>query len=158
MDAVDRKIVLAMQEEFPLVTEPYRELAARVGISEDELLQRLQRQKKSGCIRKMGAVLRHREVGYIANALCAWRIPEERLSEVGAIMAAHPAITHCYSRRSAANWPYNFYVMLHAQSREQCRLLAAELAAQADVSDYTMLFSTREWKKTSMRYFTEEAK
>lgn len=155
MDLIDRKIVIAMQDEFPLVPEPYRELAGRIGISEEELLTRLQKQKQRGCIRKMGAVLRHREVGYTANALCAWIVEEERLAQVGSIMAAHPAVTHCYARKNAPQWPYNFYVMLHSQSREACCALAAELAEQAEERNYTMLFSTREWKKTSMRYFAE---
>ena len=85
MDLIDRKIVIAMQDDFPLVPEPYQELAGRIGISEEELLTRLQKQRRTGCIRKMGAVLRHREVGYTANALCAWIVEEDRLRHDGII-------------------------------------------------------------------------
>lgn len=157
LDDLDKKIIAAMQDEFPLVAEPYKEIAKRIGITEEELLERLSSYRKSGKIRKMGAVLKHREVGFSANALCAWIVPPERLEEVGQIMMSHPAITHCYSRIPQPEWPYNFYIMLHAHTQEECRTMAAELAQATGLSQYTMLFSTKEWKKTSMRYFVKKA-
>ncbi|MDR3565349.1 MAG: AsnC family transcriptional regulator [Negativicutes bacterium] len=152
-DAVDKKIIAATQDDFPLVKEPYRELAEKIGVSEDELLARLEKYRRAGEMRRMGAVLRHREVGYSANALCAWQVPPARITEVAALMVADPAITHCYERASYPQWPYNFYIMLHGHSREECRAIAARLAATVALDDYIMLFSTREWKKTTMRYF-----
>lgn len=157
LDELDKKIIAAMQDEFPLVAEPYKEIASRIGISETELLTRLNDYCKTGKIRKMGAVLKHREVGYAANALCAWIVPDERIDEVGQIMKQHPAVTHCYSREPRPEWPYNFYVMLHAHTREECRAMAEELANAIGLRQFTMLFSTREYKKTSMRYFVEKA-
>ena len=156
LDQLDKKIITILQEDFPLVSEPYSVLAARIGINEDELLTRMEQYRKSGEIRRIGAVLRHREVGYAANALCAWRVLPEQLEAVAAVMTASPAVTHCYSRIVQDGWPYNFYIMLHGHTREECRALAASLSQQAEVDDYVMLFSTREWKKTNMRYFTEE--
>lgn len=157
LDALDKKIIAAMQDEFPLVPEPYRQIAASLGISEEELLKRLQGYRASGKIRKMGAVLRHREVGYAANALGAWIVPEERISEVGRSFAKSPLVTHCYARDpQPPDWPYNFYTMIHAHTREECCAIAAQLAAEVGLTEYTMLFSTREWKKNSMRYFREE--
>ncbi len=155
LDELDKKIIAVMQDEFPLVTEPYREIADKIGISEAELLQRLDNYRQSGQMRKLGAVLRHREVGYAANALCAWIVPDERLNETGKIMSCHPAVTHCYARVSQPGWPYNFYTMVHAHTRDECRALAKGLALDAGLDKYIMLFSTREWKKTSMRYFRE---
>jgi DNA-binding Lrp family transcriptional regulator len=155
LDALDKRIIAAMQEDLPLVPEPYQEIANRLGISEAELLQRLTKYYQSGVMRKMGVVLRHREVGYAANALCAWVVPENRIDEIGALMSAHQTVTHCYARTVQTNWPYNFYTMLHAHTRRECQDMAAKLAAEAGLSDYTMLFSTREWKKTSMHYFRE---
>jgi DNA-binding Lrp family transcriptional regulator len=156
LDTLDKKIIAAMQDEFPLSPEPYREIAERLEISEAELLQRLQQYRQSGKIRKMGAVLRHRQVGYTANALCAWLVPDERVSEVGNLMASYQVVTHCYARVAQPDWPYNFYTMVHAHTRDECRLIAAQLASAAGLADYIMLFSTREWKKASMRYFREE--
>ena len=158
LDELDKNIIAIMQEEFPLVPEPYRAIADKLGISEDELLIRLNKYSQSGKIRKMGAVLRHREVGYSANALCAWIVPEERMQEVGEMFAKVAIVTHCYFRVTQPGWPYNFYTMLHANTREQCNVIAKELADQAGLKDYTMLFSTREWKKSSMQYFEKITK
>ena len=155
LDAVDKKIISCLQDDFPLVEEPYRELAERIGISEDELLARLTRYRQSGEMRRMGAVLRHREVGYAANALCAWKVPAGQVAAAAALMVAHPMVTHCYERAVYPEWPYNFYIMLHGHTREECRETAASLALQAGLDDYRMLFSLREWKKSSMRYFGE---
>lgn len=155
LDELDKKIISAMQDEFPLVLEPYREIADKIGISEQELLDRLERYKKSGQIRKMGAVLRHREVGYSANALCAWLVPESRNEEVGRLMASKSEITHCYTRLEQPGWRYNFYTMIHGHNRQECQDFAAKLAQEAGLADYIMLFSTKEWKKTSMKYFRE---
>lgn len=156
MDSIDKKIVKAMQGEFPLVAEPYKEIAARIGISEEELLTRLQRYKAAGQIRKMGAVLRHREVGFTANVLCAWEVPSERLEEVASAMAKNPAVSHCYDRNTMPGWPYNVYTMIHGKSREECSQIAAQMAAANHLDNKAMLFSVKEWKKTSMRYFSED--
>lgn len=155
LDDLDKKIIVIMQEDFPIVAEPYLEIAEKLGISEDELLKRLKGYQQSGKIRKMGAVLRHREVGYAANALCAWIVPEERIKEIGEMLAKDAVVSHCYARVSQPDWPYNFYTMLHAHTREQCKVIAQDIAERVGLQEYTMLFSTREWKKISMQYFKE---
>lgn len=158
VDNLDKKIIAVMQGEFPLVAEPYKVLAERIGITEQQLLEKLNEYRNSGKLRKMGVVLRHREVGYAANALCAWLVPEQRLGEVGRLMSAYTVVTHCYSRIPQPGWPYNFYTMLHAHTRGECQALAEELAQAAGLTKYQLLFSTREWKKTSMSYFPEYIK
>lgn len=155
MDELDKRIVRIMQEPFPLVAEPYRELAVKAGISEQELLDRLQRMKQEGKIRRIGAVLRHRKIGYRSNALCAWVVPAERLEAVAVAMSGHAAVSHCYDRSSAPNWPYTLYTMLHAHSQQECEAIAAGLAQENGLTDFVMLFTVREWKKTSMKYFCE---
>lgn len=155
MDELDKKIVRTVQEEFPLVEEPYKVLAEKIGITQQELIDRLKRYKRSGKIRKIGAVLRHREIGFSANALCAWEVPEERMEEVGTLMAMHPAVSHCYDRLTAPEWPYNLYTMIHAHTKEECAAIAGQLAKKAGVAKRVMLYSIKEWKKTSMRYFCE---
>lgn len=155
LDNLDKKIINIMQDDFPLVPEPYKYYAEKLNITEDELIYRLQSYKKHGQMRKMGAVLKHREVGFKANALCAWIVPEERIELVGQIMIKTMAVTHCYSRLTVKDWPYNFYTMIHAQNREDCEKIAQKLAEDTGIYEYKMLFSTREWKKTSMKYFKE---
>lgn len=156
MDALDKKIVQAMQDEFPLVEEPYREIAERIGITEEKLIDRLTRYKRAGQIRKMGAVLRHREVGFSSNVLCVWIVPENRMEEVATLMAANPSISHCYDRNTLPDWPYNVYTMIHAHSREECDQIAQKIALQNNLPKPAMLYSVKEWKKTSMRYFCEK--
>lgn len=158
LDNLDKRIIAVMQGEFPLVAEPYKELAKHIGITEQQLLDKLIEYRDSGQLRKMGGVLRHREIGYAANALCAWKVPENRLKETGQFMSAYKAVTHCYSRIPQPQMPYNFYTMLHAHTREECQALAAQLSQETGLNDYQLLFSTREWKKTSMNYFPEYAK
>ena len=155
LSELDKKVIRALQGEFPLVEEPYKVLAEGIGISEELFLERVQALEADKKIRKMGAVLRHREVGFRANVLVAWVVPAEKLDEIAQQMAAHPAVTHCYDRTTAPGWPYNLYTMVHGRSREECEHIANELGLAAGVTERTMLYSKHEWKKTSMKYFCE---
>ena len=152
----DKAVVRALQGDFPLVLEPYKMLAEKIGMTEKEFLTRVQRLNEEKAIRKMGAVLRHREVGYTANVLCAWVVPPERLDEVAKNMSASPAVSHCYDRTTAEDWRYNLYTMIHAKSREECERIAATLAEENGVEERVMLYSKKEWKKVGMKYFCEE--
>ncbi len=155
IDELDRKIVRALQGDFPLVAEPYKVMAEQCGISEEEFLARVEVMRAEKKIRKMGAVLRHREVGFKANVLVAWEVPAERLDEVARQMAESPHVSHCYDRNTAPDWPYNLYTMVHGTSREDCEEIVEGLAAETGITNRTMLYTKKEWKKTSMRYFTE---
>ena len=152
---LDRKIVRLLQGEFPLVAEPYKVLAAEIGITEEQLLARIAAMREEKKIRKMGAVLRHREVGFTANSLCVWNVPDARVDEVAKRMAEHPRVSHCYDRNREADWQYNLYTMIHGYSRAECEDIATELAAATGIDDRRMLYTKREWKKTSMKYFIE---
>lgn len=152
---LDKKIVRALQGEFPLVAEPYQVLADQVGISKEEFIERVKRLEEYKIIRKMGAVLRHREVGFNANALVAWVVPAERLDQVAQQMAESSSVSHCYDRNTSPTWPYNLYTMVHGRSREECEEIVAELGRRCDIHEHVMLYSKKEWKKTSMKYFME---
>ena len=155
LDEADKKVICALQKEFPLVTAPYRQMAAEIGMEEQEFLARMKRLLDSGIIRKMGAVLRHREVGYVANVLCAWEVPADRLAEIAVNMSKHAAVSHCYDRQTAPAWPYNLYTMIHATSRAECEEIAQELGEANGVTNRVMLYTRKEWKKTSMKYFLQ---
>lgn len=152
---LDKKVIRALQGDFPLVAEPYKEMAEDIGISEELFLERVQALEAEQKIRKMGAVLRHREVGFKANVLVAWVVPQERLDEIACQMASHPAVTHCYDRTTAPEWPYNLYTMVHGRNREECESIVRALGEEAGITERIMLYSKREWKKTSMKYFCE---
>lgn len=155
LDATDKAVIRALSGDFPLVEEPYRVLAESIGLTEEEFLARVQNLAAQKKIRKVGAVLRHRNVGFAANALCAWIVPDERLDEVARNMSRHRAVSHCYDRSTAEDWRYNLYTMIHAKSREECESIAAELADENDVHQRVMLYTKKEWKKTGMKYFCE---
>ncbi|MFV0635734.1 Lrp/AsnC family transcriptional regulator [Mitsuokella sp. WILCCON 0060] len=155
MNELDKKIVCALQGDFPLVAEPYKVLAEEVGISEELFLERVKALSAEKKIRKMGAVLRHREVGFSSNVLVAWEVDPKRLDEVAKKMAESPSVSHCYDRTTAPDWPYNLYTMVHGHSREECESIVAGLAKETHVENRAMLYTKHEWKKVSMRYFQE---
>lgn len=155
MTELDKNVIRALQGDFPLVPEPYKELAMRAGVTEDVFLTRVRELSERHMIRKMGAVLRHRRVGFAANALCAWEVPEDRLDAIATAMAASPSVSHCYDRNTAPGWPYNLYTMIHGHSRAECEAIAARLAKENGIQNRVMLYSKKEWKKTSMKYFSE---
>jgi DNA-binding Lrp family transcriptional regulator len=153
IDDVDKKVIQLIQGDLPLELRPFAVLAREAGISEKEFVERVASLKKRGIIRRFGATLRHQEAGFSSNAMVAWIVPEERIEEVGKAMAKGRAVTHCYQRKTTKGWPYNLYTMIHGDGREKCREIAKEMSRKAGIQDYVLLFSEKEFKKTSMRYF-----
>ena len=151
----EKAVVRALQGDFPLVADPYAQLAESVGLTKEDFLATVKSMQDEKKIRKMGAVLAHRNVGFKANVLVAWAVPQERLEEVARVMVDSPSVSHCYDRNTAPDWPYNFYTMVHGHSREECEQIVQQLADAAGVQDRQMLFTKKEWKKQSMRYFQE---
>ena len=150
----EKKVIAAIQGDIPVCEHPYRTLAERIGLSEDAFLSTLADLRRRDLIRRFGATLRHQKSGYSANAMGAWQVDETRIEEVGRIMAACRQVSHCYRRNPTRGWPYNLYTMIHAESEDACWEIARGLADQATVEKFTLLFSRRELKKTSMRYFS----
>ena len=131
-------------------------MARQVGASEEDFLAAVQSLVAKGYIRRFGATLRHQLSGYGANALVVWIVPEADLQRVGQTLSRHQAVTHCYHRGPAPDWPYNLYSMLHGRNVGDIEALAARLADKVGVASYEILFSDVELKKTTMRYFREE--
>ncbi len=153
LDELDKKIIQLIQSDLPLDPRPFAVLAERIGIAEKELIERLNSLKEQGVMRRFGATLRHQEAGFSANAMVAWTVPEERIREVGEIMAGFREVTHCYQRRPQKDLKYSLYTMVHAEDRDTCYRIAERLSRRAGVRDYALLFSEKEFKKTSMAYF-----
>ncbi len=151
---LEKKIIAFIQGDIPISQRPYLEIAERIGIDEESLLAILQQLSDRGFIRRFGATLRHQKSGFSANAMVAWQVEEARVQEVGAILAAFRQVSHCYRRNPTAGWPYNLYTMVHAKDPSTCRKIAQKMAEKAGVNSYTLLFSRKELKKTSMAYFT----
>ncbi len=150
----EKALVRVLQEDLPLVSQPFAELGQALGLSEDQLIERAQALLQEGIMRRFAAVLRHQEAGFLANGMTCWLVPEERIEEVGQKLAASPRVSHCYWRPTYPDWPYPLFAMVHARTRQQCESIAAELSKQTGVNDYAILFSTKEYQK---EYFVQEA-
>ncbi len=151
MDEIDLRLLKSTQDGIPLVSQPFKQIAEETGISEEEVLKRLDNMIKEGVIRRFGASIGHRVIGITANAMCTWNVPDEKVEEVGAIMAGFPEVTHCYERPRFHDWKYNLFTMIHAYSREECGKIAKEISNATGIKDYRILFSEREFKKTGVR-------
>jgi DNA-binding Lrp family transcriptional regulator len=153
---LEKKVIASIQEDIAITERPYLEISRELGISEDVLLETLEDLCRRGVIRRFGATLRHQQTGYTANAMVAWQVAEDRVEEVGEKLAAFRQVSHCYRRNPTESWPYNLYTMVHAGDEDSCRQTAREMAKEAKVDNFTLLFSREELKKTSMVYFPSD--
>jgi DNA-binding Lrp family transcriptional regulator len=155
IDDSEKKVIAMTQGDLPLDPHPFAIAGERAGMSEEEFISRIRDLKERGVIRRFGATLRHQEAGFSSNAMVAWIVDEERVEEVGRILAGFKEVTHCYERvpRPDKGWAYNVYTMIHGDNRDVCVRIAARMAKKIGVEQYTLLFSEKEFKKTSMEYF-----
>lgn len=153
IDEIDKRIISWMQGDLPLVARPFAVVADELGIEEDEVIRRVAAMADSGVMRRFGATLRHQKSGFAANVMVAWRVAEKDIDRVGNALAAYRQVSHCYHRPANDLFPYNVYSMVHGKSREECREVVAQMAAEVEQDDYQLLFSEQELKKTSMSYF-----
>jgi len=154
---LEKRVILTLQRDLEICPRPFRELAEQLGVAEEEFLAVVRSLVDRGYIRRFGATLRHQKSGFAANALVAWVVPPDRLQAIGRKLAGQRAVSHCYARKPAPSWPYNLYTMVHGRTPEDCVAIARRMAAETGLSDYELLFSETELKKTTMRYFEEEA-
>jgi len=154
IDALDRKIIRATQAGLPRVPRPYHAVAESVGCTADEVIARMTRLLETGVIRRIGAVPNHYRLGYRANGMTVWNVPDDRVQELGRRIGALDFVSHCYHRpRHLPAWPYNLFAMVHGHDREE---VAGQIAAIADLlgdadRGHEVLYSTRILKKTGLR-------
>ena len=154
LDAIDRRLIAATQQGLPLVYEPYRDLAGRIGLDEAEIIARLKRLLDDGAIRRIGAIPNHYALGFTANGMSVWDVADELVAEVGARVGALDFVTHCYERpRHLPLWPYNLFAMVHGRSRDEVCSKVGEIAGLIGPAarSHDVLFSTRILKKTGLR-------
>ena len=142
-----------IQGDIAVTERPYIEIANKLKISEQTLLENLNNLCKSGVIRRFGATIRHQKSGFAANAMVGWIVDKELADQAGQKMAAYTQVTHCYQRNPVNGWPYNLYTMVHAKDEETCREIVAKISKETSIEKYIILFSRMELKKTSMNYF-----
>ncbi|AIQ13037.1 siroheme decarboxylase subunit beta [Paenibacillus durus] len=149
IEIMDVQLIRELQGDLPLSPEPYTEIAYKTGCSLEELFLRLQTLQAGGALRRIGAVLKHREAGFSANGLFVSVLPEEQIPGAGKRLAGYAEVSHCYKRREHHDWPYNLYAMIHGSDEASVRKVAEHFVQQEGIKDYDILFSTEELKKTS---------
>ena len=152
--ALDKKLIRRLQENISITANPYKEIADEFNMNEEELIHKVKVYNKCGILKRIGAILYHRKVGFNANAMVVWKIDEKDLDRVGGYMASISEVSHCYERKPCSSWDYNLYTMIHEKDRESCNKIIDNIAYTVGAKDYRILYSTKELKKTSMKYFS----
>lgn len=152
LSGIDRVIINGLPPDLPLVSEPFNMLAASLGLSADDFLTGCQSLLQRGIIRRFGASINHRKAGYQANAMTCWSIPRDAVDDFGKKLSSLRGISHCYERRISDGWLYNLFAMIHGRARPDCQNIVDRVCNETGLTDYVMLFSTREFKKTRIKY------
>jgi DNA-binding Lrp family transcriptional regulator len=156
LSPLDVRIVQALQGDMPVAPEPYAPAAAALGLEQDALLEALAAMRERGALRRVAAILFHRRAGFSANGMGVWRVPDDRILEYGPRMAAFRGISHCYQRPTYPDWPYQIFTMAHGRSKEECDAILDAIAAELGIAERATLYSSTEFKKIRMLYFTPE--
>jgi DNA-binding Lrp family transcriptional regulator len=154
VDDTDRRIIRATQAGLALVPRPYHDVAERLGLPPEEVMARMRTMLERGVIRRIGAVPNHYRLGYRANGMTVWDVPDERIDELGALVGGLESVSHCYHRpRHPPDWPYNLFAMVHGRSRDDVEREVRRIAAVLGEHDrgHAILYSTRILKKTGLR-------
>ena len=155
----DQRLIAAIQCGLPLVSRPFAEIGASIGLSEDEVIERIQALLADGTIKRLGVVVRHHELGYRANAMTVWNIPDDQIDEIGQRIGAVDFVTLCYRRpRRLPDWPYNLFAMIHGQDRDAVLRNIEHLIDRCGLEDiqHDVLFSRRRFKQCGARYVTTD--
>lgn len=152
----DIVMIRELQKDLPVVSRPFDDWARHAGVTTDELLESARRFIERKQMRRFSAVLNHRKAGFTANGMGVWAVPEELANETGYKMAQFKAVSHCYLRPTYEDWPYNIFTMVHGRSLDECESILQAIQDETGVTDRITLYSSKEYKKTRVSYFTPE--
>ncbi|HET9102902.1 MAG TPA: AsnC family transcriptional regulator [Solirubrobacteraceae bacterium] len=155
-DEFDRSVIRALQGDMPVISEPYAPAAAQLGIGVDQLLTHLEQMRERRLLRRVAAILFHRRAGFSANGMGVWKVPDDQILELGRRMASFRGISHCYQRPTYADWPYSVFTMAHGRSKEECDAILDSIAQDTGIHERSTLYSSTEFKKIRLLYFTDE--
>jgi DNA-binding Lrp family transcriptional regulator len=153
-DEFDRTVIRALQGDLPVVGEPYAPAADQLGIPQDKLLEHLRGMQERKLLRRVAAILFHRRAGFSANGMGVWKVPDDRVLELGMRMSAFRGISHCYQRPTYEDWPYSVFTMAHGRSKQECDAILDSIAADTGIAERATLYSSTEFKKIRLLYFT----
>lgn len=149
---VERAVARELQGDIPTVERPFQQIADNIGITEHEAIAATASLLERGAIRKIGAILRHRQAGFTHNIMVAWAIPPRKVEEIGRLFSTFSEVTHCYERSPSFLNRYNLFTMIHLHGKEDESLLKT-MSGQSGIADFVALPSIEEFKKKSMEYF-----
>jgi DNA-binding Lrp family transcriptional regulator len=149
----DKEFIRELQKDLEVLPQPFDQPAHNLGITTPELFAKAQEYESIGIMRRFAAILRHRDAGFVANGMVVWRVPDDKIDDVGFKLAAFPQVSHCYRRPLYPDWRFNLFSMVHARTAQAAEKLAQEMSQMIGVSDYKILFSSREFKKERVKYF-----
>ena len=152
----DIAAICELQTDLALTESPFAESAKKLNVTEEELIQLAERFKESGLLRRYAAVLYHRNAGFVANGMGVWKVPPSQIQEVGLKASAFPQVSHCYERPTYPDWPYSLFTMVHSRTVEECDKVTRAISEKIGISDYIVLYSTKEYKKVRIKYFSPE--
>ena len=155
-DEFDRDVIRALQGDMPVIPEPYAPAAAALGIPQQQLLDHLDGMQERRLLRRVAAILFHRRAGFSANGMGVWKVPDDRILDVGKRMASFRGISHCYQRPTYEDWPYSVFTMAHGRSKEECDAILDSIADDTGIDERSTLYSSTEFKKIRLLYFTSE--
>jgi DNA-binding Lrp family transcriptional regulator len=155
---LDVAVIRATQGPMEVVSEPFAPAAGQLGIGQGELLDHLESMRERRALRRVAAILFHRRAGFSANGMGVWCVPEERILELGPRMASFRGISHCYQRPTYPDWPYSVFTMAHGRSKDECDAILDSIAEDTGIEERRTLYSSTEFKKCRLRYFTDEHK
>jgi siroheme decarboxylase len=153
---LEKDIIRAMQGDFELCDDPFALIAAKLSIDPDSFLEKVETMKAKGYLRRIGAILYHRLLGFEANAMSVWKAHDRNIEASGQIFAGFSSVSHCYQRRSHPSFPYNLFAMIHERDSLVCEELAKKIAGKTGLNHYRLLYSSEEFKKISMQFFPKE--
>lgn len=152
----DIDVIRTVQADLPLHQSPFVAYADELGVTVDDLIAELEDLRRRGYLRRFAAILRHRKAGFGANGMAVWDVPEDDIAQMGATMAGYTTISHCYQRPKYEDWRYNLFTMIHARKKGEVEEFVAQLAREHNLPDYAVLYSTTEFKKVRLAYFTPD--
>jgi siroheme decarboxylase len=158
LSELDYAVIRATQGPMEVTPKPFDAAATQLGITQEGLFEHLESMRERRALRRVAAILFHRRAGFSANGMGVWRVPEERILELGPRMASFRGISHCYQRPTYADWPYSVFTMAHGRSKEECDAILDSIAEDTGIEDRRTLYSSTEFKKVRLRYFTDEHK
>ena len=157
-DERDMAIIRALQGDLPVVPEPYAPTASALGMDQADLLAHLEGMVERRLLRRVAAILFHRRAGFSANGMGVWEVPDDRVLETGKQMASFRGISHCYQRPTYQDWPYSLFTMAHGRSKEECDAILDAIAEDTGIDQRATLYSSTEFKKVRLLYFTDDYK